>query len=196
MAKVHCLLKTGHTHNLTCISEIYLFKKALFMLHALVVRFGNQTPPKIPLPDTTRLPIFSDNVIPSMLVHFGILDLRAAVPPKLQDAFGALTVTENLGYVPMDDGTRNNGTGRVVEKLAEGPELSQDEAYVLRAAAVDACEMIVQEAAVLEAEGPDEEVFKSVNLPGLDEWLWSVAKEGRFRGGLSRFRQAGICIMY
>lgn len=174
-----------------------MFKKALFMLHALVVRFGNETPPKIPLPDTSQLPIFSDNVIPSMLVHFGILDLSGADLPKLRDAYGTLTVTENLNYVPpTNGGARENDPEDIQAEMAEGPELSVEEAYVLRAAAVDACEMIIQEAKTLEAGGTGEELLGSVGLPGLDGWLWSVAKEGRFRSSLSRFRQAGICVMY
>jgi hypothetical protein len=187
---------TSQACILTYIPEIYLFKKALFMLHALVVRFGNETPPKIPLPDTTHLPVFSDNVIPSMLVHFGILDLSAAELPKLRHAFGALTVTENLSYVPSANGdAKESGPESIQAEMAEGPELSVEEAYVLRAAAVDACEMIVQAAKTLEM-GAGEELLSSVNLPGLDGWLWSVAKAGKFRSSLSRFRQAGDCIMY
>lgn len=170
--------------------EVFVFKKVLFMLHALVMRFGNATPPKIPLPDTSQLPIFSDNVIPSMLVHFGILDLSAANVPKLREAapFGTLAVAANLHYVPSGEKKSNSS-----EMMAKGPELSAEEAYVMRAAAVDACEMIVEAAKSLEEKT---DVLRSLDLPGLDGWLWTVAKEGRFRSDLSRFRQAGICVMY
>lgn len=159
------------------------------MLHALVLRFGNETPPKVPLPDTTHLPIFSDNVIPSMLVHFGVLDLSAANIPKLRDAFGTLEVATNLEYVPRPERKHTSDT----LEMAKGPELPEEEAYVLRAAAVDACEMIVEAAKSSESTS---EVLNALDLPGLDGWLWSVAKEGRLRSDLCRFRQAGICVMY
>lgn len=160
---------------------VYVFKKALFLLHALVLRFGQGSDRRIPLPDTDQLPIFSDNVIPSMLVHFGVLDLTQATEPRLASAFGSLTVEENLAYDPTKDTEKRSGTTR-------GPELSNSEAYVLRAAAVDACEMIVNRAR-------EDGLTFSVTLPALDGWLWSVAKEGRLRSDLSRFTQAR-CLLY
>ena len=158
------------------------------MLHALVIRFGDETPPKVPLPDTSQLPVFSDNVIPSMLVHLGVLDLSAANLPRLRDAFGTLNVTENLQYVP-------NGEKNSLE-MAQGPELSLEEAYVLRAAAVDACEMIVDAARSIQGTSSALVGSNAFDLPGLDGYLWSVAKVGRFRSDLCRFRQGGICVMY
>lgn len=162
-----------------------MYKKVLFLLHALVLRFGGRDEPTIPLPDTTKLPIFSDNVIPSMLVHLGILDISASSLPRLRTNFGALTVAENLKYDPTD-GMAEGEQSKT--DLVEGPELTEEEAYVMRAAAVDACQMIVD--AAIE-EGAD-----SLTLPELDGWLWSVAKEGRFRTSLVRFRQTAPCIMY
>jgi len=164
------------------------------MLNALAIRFGNDSPPKIPLVDTTQLPVFSDNVIPSMLVHFGILEIGSANLPNLREAFGAPEVTENLNYVPP---TGERKKASIVEsEMAQGPELSMEEAYVMRAAALDACEMIVQEAKGISTKPDQAALMSSVDLPGIDGWLWSVAKEGRMRSKLSRFRQAGICVMY
>ncbi|PVF93836.1 hypothetical protein CPB86DRAFT_789718, partial [Serendipita vermifera] len=124
---------------------VYVFKKALFLLHALVLRFGSEGKRVIPLPDTSDLPIFSDNVIPSMLVHFGILNLSATTVPSLRTAFPNPTVTQNLAYVPS---ATNRVDGETPSKAdsTPGPELSEEAAYVLRAAAIDACEMIVRRA--------------------------------------------------
>ncbi|KAG8837882.1 hypothetical protein FRC18_007465 [Serendipita sp. 400] len=182
---------------------IYIFKKALFLLHALVLRFGQEGDRRIPLPDTDELPIFSDNVIPSMLVHFGVLDLSATTVPTLRDAFQPVAVTANLDYDPTTSKGSDEIKGKEegskgsdgYQQMAVGPQLSEQEAYVLRAAAIDACEMIVRMAKVLDVTGEDVWI-QSLTLPELDGWLWSVAKEGRLRRDLSRFRQGGRCVMY
>jgi hypothetical protein len=165
---------------------IYVFKKALFLLHALVLRFGQgRADAEIPLPDTSDLPVFSDNVIPSMLVHFGILDLQAANIPNLRTAFGRLTVSENLRTIATE-------INKPDTDVNEGPMLSMEEAYVLRSAGIDACDMIVRKAKGLVEMDPR---IQAVTPPGLDGWLWSVAKEGRLRTDLARFREVP-CVMY
>lgn len=145
-----------------------------------------------------------------MLVHFGVLELGAAKLPGLRTAFGRLMVAENLETVV---GKPEGEKGREQEQereerdpsstrtggWEEGPVLSKEEAYVLRAAAVDGCETIVQTARRLQLEGVGgkEGAFASVTLPELDGWLWSVAKQGRLRRSLRRFREVGTgCIMY
>ncbi|KAG8790728.1 hypothetical protein FRC17_008860 [Serendipita sp. 399] len=79
--------------------------------------------------------------------------------------------------------------------MATGPQLSEQEAYVLRAAAIDACEIIVRMAKDVD-DGEEGGWIKSLTLPELDGWLWSVAKAGRLRNDLSRFRQRGPCHGY
>ena len=59
---------------------VYCFKKALLTIHAVTHKYQNVTPPPFPLPRTSHLPVFSDNVIPSLLVHLGVLDLSSADP--------------------------------------------------------------------------------------------------------------------
>lgn len=52
---------------------VYIFKKALFLLNAISLRFSPSAPtsdvvsivPTFPIPDVSELPIFADNVIPS-----------------------------------------------------------------------------------------------------------------------------------
>jgi hypothetical protein len=202
------MLQEGSINTMAIFTAVYVFKKALFLLHALVLRFGSEGKRVIPLPDTSDLPIFSDNVIPTMLVHFGILDLSATTVPGVRNAFPNPTVTQNLAYVPPATNQVERETSSKADSIP-GPELSEEEAYVLRAAAIDACEMIVRRARGLnmgdsggDAAGPPpvivvEEWVRELTLPELDGWLWSVAKAGAFRDRLSRFRQVGTpCVMY
>jgi len=52
--------------------------------------------------------------------------------------------------------------------------LSRDDAYRLRAAAVDAFQMIVD---YVRSGDVSPEWVKGIRLPGLDGWIWSIAKE-------------------
>lgn len=129
-----------------------------------------------------------------MLVHLGILDLSASTLPNLRTKFGILTVAENLNYDPTKESDETGAAAGDKERdadLAEGPEVTEEEAYVLRAAAIDACQMIVD---AVSDQGTHQ---LTLPLPELDAWLWSVAKEGRrFRMKLVRFRQVAPCVMY
>lgn len=169
---------------------MYVFKKALFLLHALVLRFGGTDDPPIPLPDTAKIPVFSDNVLPSMLIHLGILDVGASTVPALRAGFAKLVVEENLSYLPtVAPGGAVGGQGAVETEVNEGPPLNSEEAYALRAAAVDACEVIVEAAKQIKMESGDAWI-NNLTLPELDGWLWAVAKEGRLRT-LTRFAERG-----
>ncbi|KAG8874943.1 hypothetical protein FRB97_005519 [Tulasnella sp. 331] len=172
---------------------VYIFKKALFLVHAIALRFqpsstdaDPSTATSIPIPDTTSLPIFSDNVIPSMLVHFGILDLSSVAFAKLASAFPdpKLIVPTLLSAARSD-----SKTSVKFEPPEDGPQLSVEESYVLRAAAINACEIIV--AAAKEIEVPDdkekERWLRSITLPEIDGWLWAVAKDRPDYRKLSRY---------
>lgn len=111
---------------------IYVFKKALFLIHAITIRFGDMNPAPFPIPDTSNSPVFADNVLPTMLVHFGVIDLTSS--------------------------------GLSVEK--EG--VSEEEGYTLRAAAIEASERMAEMGGVKETE--------------MDMWIWTIAKEERYRG--------------
>ncbi|KAG8882172.1 hypothetical protein FRB98_003894 [Tulasnella sp. 332] len=144
------------------------------------------TATSIPIPDTTSLPIFSDNVIPSMLVHFGILDLSSVAFAKLASAF-----PDPKLIVPTLLSAARSGSKTSVkfEPPEDGPQLSVEESYVLRAAAINACEIIV--AAAKEIEVPDdkekERWLRSITLPEIDGWLWAVAKDRPDYRKLSRY---------
>ena len=68
--------------------------------------------------------------------------------------------------------------------------LTAEQAYILRAAAIDACELIVEyahsmDAAELEDRGL--EWLREITLPDLDTWLWAVAKDRPDYRKLERF---------
>ncbi|KDN38488.1 hypothetical protein RSAG8_09473, partial [Rhizoctonia solani AG-8 WAC10335] len=149
---------------------VYLFKKALFLVHAIALRFKGKS--GITVPDTANLPVFSDNVLPSMLVHLGILDISNG-PAGLREAFpdaGNPDKITKLYQAPAPSEAKRGTPTR------ESPLLNARDAYILRAAAVDACEEIVRVARE-GAKADDPEWRKNMTLPELDGWLWSVAKD-------------------
>lgn len=153
---------------------MYVFKKAMFLVHAIAVKFGAGS--GVGVPDTSQMPVFSDNVLPSMLVHLGVLDLSGG-PLCLREAFpdaGSAETAERLYTAPTSSAQPGAGTAS-----HDGPALGARDAYILRAAAADACEMIVRVA------GQD------MTLPELDGWLWSVAKDRRDYRELARFAERG-----
>lgn len=179
-SSIHFLYDTELT--LTFIA-IYCFKKALFLIHAIVIRFGSISPPPFPIPATTNCPIFTDNVIPSMLIHLGVIDISASTslsalfphagsPESLKTLLGTYNTSETV----------SDGVGK------EGPVLTPDEAYILRGAAIDACELIVEVArsTVLSNDGSMDWI-REITLPELDMWIWSIAKDRADYRTLERF---------
>ncbi|KZT67206.1 hypothetical protein DAEQUDRAFT_673718 [Daedalea quercina L-15889] len=173
---------------------VYCFKKALLTIHSIARRFGGAEPSSstIPVPPgTDNLPLFADNVIPSLLVHLGVLDLSTSTPSLgLADVFpgagGAETLAALLAEAPA--GVKK---GRPTEVPAEGPVLTAEQAYVLRAAAIDACERIVRVARGLDvgARGGLGGWMAGITPPEVDAWLWAVAKDRADYRQLKRFVQ-------
>ena len=167
---------------------IYCFKKALFLIHAITSRFGSLSPPPFPMLDTTKTPVFSDNVLPSLLIHLGVIDLSGS--PSLSslfpDAFSDENLTCLLGSSPTTVKSAQSGPKAVPK---EGPIVTADQAYTLRAAAIDACEIIVETAQSLtdEEKVQGAEWISKVILPELDMWIWSIAKDRSDYRALERF---------
>lgn len=140
---------------------VVLLKKAFWLVTILEARFrprqGDPAPPLTP-PSTAGFPVFADNVLPSMLLHHGILSLSRATDPDLR----ALDLS--------DEGTL---------------DLRSEAATKLRAAAVHACARIVGRAQELarQVEGAGagaQEVERGWlagwTEPKLDAWMWNEAK--------------------
>ena len=159
---------------------VYMFKKALFLLNAIRMRFGSASSiPGIPTVDTSLLPVYSDNVLPSLLVHLGLLDLSGT------------DLHKHFPRPVSDDLLLEANASSSGEKTApdDGPALTVEEATILRAAAVDACERIAEVAHSLDLESlaEDHKWIKRISLPEIDGWLWSVAKDRNDYRRLQRF---------
>jgi hypothetical protein len=126
----------------------------------------------------------SDNVIPSMLVYFGVIVLDNCSLPKLQKAFN----------IPSRDSMLKSPTsvGDTFDKnaLRDGPQQSASEAFVLRVAAVDACEKMASIAQTITVDAADSWI-NTLDPHGLDMWLWSVAKDRADYRMLPRFAELG-----
>jgi hypothetical protein len=165
-------------------AAIYCFKKALFLVHAVKVRFGSSSPPPFPVPDTSQIPVFADNVLPSLLIHLGVIDLSSA-SHGLESKFLNAASPDRLSSL-LAEASSPTDTDRDLKSIpSEGPILTVDQSYILRAAAIDACEQIVNVACSLEAQNC--EWIRDITLPLLDMWLWSVAKDRLDYRKLERF---------
>lgn len=178
------------THDLS--KAIYCFKKALFLIHAINIRFGSISPPPFPIPTTSGIPVFTDNVLPSLLIHLGVIDLTAS--PALSSLFPNVEAEDRLDALLGPRLSANGEDGPVAKHPPrEGPILTSDQAYILRAAAIDACELIVEVAHSLDPStlsiGDGESVawIRDISLPELDMWIWGVAKDRPDYRKLERF---------
>ncbi|CAO3652757.1 unnamed protein product [Cunninghamella blakesleeana] len=55
--------------------RVYLFKKAQILTYHLWLIFRDQEPERFDFYDVHQMTIFSDNVIPTMLIHFGVIEI-------------------------------------------------------------------------------------------------------------------------
>jgi hypothetical protein len=136
---------------------VYLFKKIQLLTQDLYERFSKSQPDIFNFYDIDQLTIFSDNVIPTILHHLNII--RLDVP---------------------DDGTpRQIGIIKgLQEDLRTGRETTEERSYVFRAAAVDACEIIVETAKSM----PNAPQFlKNMTAEQIDAYLWQLPKKGELR---------------
>ena len=159
-------------------TAVYIFKKALLMIHLVNLRFSS-SPHDFIVPDTSKLPIFSDNVVPSILVHLGIIDLSSA------------TLGLDRVFLDVDAAALLQPVSPVKETTEsapkEGPALTSEQSYALRAAAIYACEVVVSTARGLAIADQDLLWVNSITLPELDAWLWAGAKDRVDYRRLGRF---------
>lgn len=176
MASVSLVKLFIYGYHINFISlAIYCFKKALFLIHAVVVRFGTLIPPPFPIPSTVHSPVFTDNVLPSMLIHLGVIDVSSS--PSLSLLFPDAGSEDKLKPL-LEASTEPKTRSGVVPK--EGPILTADQAYILRAAAIDACELITEYTHSNFSSMSDDgslDWLKDITLPDLDMWIWAIAKD-------------------
>jgi len=148
------------------------------MIHLVNLRFSS-SPHDFVVPDTSQLPVFSDNVVPSILIHLGVIDLSSATL-GLDKLF--LDVDADALLQPAASA---ENTIKGVPK--EGPVLTSEQSYALRAAAVYACEVVVSTARSLAITDQKSSWVNSITLPELDGWLWAGAKDRVDYRRLGRF---------
>ncbi|KAF9913436.1 hypothetical protein BX616_010032 [Lobosporangium transversale] len=73
---------------------VYVFKKALLLASTLERRFGSSADSLFAFKDIEGSPIFADNVIPTMMVHLGILELPENLQHTMKEG-GVTTVEES-----------------------------------------------------------------------------------------------------
>lgn len=131
--------------------------------------------------------MFSDNVLPSLLIHLGVIELSSS--PSLSGLFPDSGSEESLKALlgpPPPKVTGDNS------KLApqSGPIVTPNQSYILRAAAIDACELIVERAHSLDIGSLSDQKLAwitEITLPTLDMWIWAVAKDREDYRALPRF---------
>ncbi|KAI0915812.1 hypothetical protein AcV5_003632 [Taiwanofungus camphoratus] len=173
---------------------VYCFKKALLTIHAIALRFGSSDSSQgVPIPRTANLPIFADNVIPSMLIHLGVIDLSTSKPELgLAELFpdaGSPDILDKLLEAAPSRPTPDPATARSNEVPKEGPVVTIEQAYILRAASIDACELVIRTAHELGSRTDEKGLswLKDITLPELDAWIWAVAKDRIDYRKLERF---------
>ena len=142
-------------------------------MHVISVRFGSMCPPPFPIPSSTQIPVFADNVLPSLLIHLGVINISSS--QSLASLFPGVGSEDNLKILLGPASSSNNDTIPICQ---EGPVINLNQAYTLRAAAIDACEVLVDAAHLLHDGGKDLPTWlKEVTLSQLNMWLWAVAED-------------------
>ena len=118
-------------------------------------------------------------------MHLGVVDLSSAPTVSKLFPVSEEQISTLLNATPASTANRTKTVP------VEGPRVTPDQSYILRAAAIDACQLIVETAHSLDAEalGGDGELkwITEITLPDLDMWIWSVAKDRQDYRALQRF---------
>ncbi|TIB78787.1 hypothetical protein E3Q23_00602 [Wallemia mellicola] len=115
--------------------QIKLYKKALILVETISLELRGRSDVPFELP-SAELPIFSDNVIPSMLLHWGIIEI-----PESSSHFDETTKRafkhDEEEYKAIIDGLEQEQQ-RDLGAVVQGPSLSSSQAALIRSAAVEA----------------------------------------------------------
>ncbi|KAJ8295232.1 Queuosine salvage protein [Rhodotorula toruloides] len=133
---------------------IFILKKALWLVTVISLAFRTRQALEMPFEvlDISGFSVFADNVLPTFLVHRGILDLSASSDTALR----SLSLSDSSSL-----------------------SLSSASATRLRAASVVACSAIVQRAHEL-ATGTGKDWLARTEQE-LDGWLWNEGKRADLR---------------
>jgi hypothetical protein len=136
---------------------VYIFKKVQLLVLDLHTRFSSNQSDLFSFHDIDDLTIFADNVIPTLLHHLSII---------------------SLSLQPEATQQQSDLIAELKEDLQTGRETTHERSFIFRAAALDACELIVQRA----KERINAPTFiQKMTAPELDAYLWQIAKKGDTR---------------
>ena len=136
---------------------VYIFKKIQLLSMDLYSRFSKSNPELFNFYDISDLPIFSDNVIPTILHHLDII---------------------SLSIKPDTTARQKEILQGLEEDLKTGRETTMERSYIFRAAAVDACEEIVR---IARGMSDVNSFISNMTAEQIDAYLWQVAKKGNMR---------------
>lgn len=126
-----------HTATLTSTSSaLYIFSKAIYLLNVIHTRFGLITPPPFPIPNVKNLPFSADGTSPSIFVHLGIIDISSS--DSLKSFWPAISGEDIQRRLDQ----QKEGVAAQA-RVGEGPSVTLEQAFRLRAAAIVASETIV-----------------------------------------------------
>ena len=124
---------------------VYIYKKAFFLLFALYQRLDPRSPcagtdksTQKTVPSAHVIPMFIDNVLCTMLVHLGIVDLSECTVDTLRK------------WASSSSEFRSRVQGKSKEELdaipkhVDGPRVTAQEAYTVRAAALDSGKIMLE----------------------------------------------------
>ncbi|TIA93580.1 hypothetical protein E3P99_00073 [Wallemia hederae] len=149
---------------------VRLYKKALLLVEVVnsALKKHSLAPVKTP-----PLPIFSDNVIPSMLLHWGVLEIpddSEVFGKEVRDAF-THTASEHEAMVDL---LREEQKKDLLAEVVAGPTLSPLQACLLRSSAIEAIRRMSVRSTASEVE--------------YDAFVWSISKQQHYRS-LVRFSE-------
>lgn len=164
--------------------NVYVYKRAFFFLHSIYLRLNASADGQgIRVPNTLKtLPMFVDNVLPTMSIWFGFFQPPSAPLPEFAGLFDWIANATQYAALPRDK-------LETMEKNQAGPLLDETQAYLVRAATLDIGTVITKRALQLAQQGGSFAWLHDFNEVDLDGYLWAVAKDDPLLRKVPRFMQ-------
>lgn len=151
--------------------DVYLFKRIFFLLHSLHLRFPAHQDWRVPNTYTT-LPMFVDNVLPTLCVWFHLFHTSSPPPAGMNTLVDWLNSEHSNANLPRSKLETS-------DKIVNGPKLSIDETYAVRAATLHLGQIITERAKQLANEQEALAWLAHINEVDLDGYLWALAKDDK-----------------
>lgn len=129
-------------------------------------------PTPFPIPSSNQIPVFADNILPSLLIHLGVINISSS--RSLANLFPTAGLKDNLELLLGPASSANNDT--TLNSYEEGPVLNHDQAFILRAAAIDACELLVDAAHSQDAGEDLPTWIKEITVSQVNKWIRTFAE--------------------